>query len=154
MSSQINKQVQKLMKKGGELELPAELHDVSQALVQADIAWCVADCDRARNRSALFRAIVKAVDYPQFFGSSFEGLYDCLCDSVSDQKVGLALVLDNLHSADPTLQGDMAELGQVLSDVVAQASDNSKVFIFAIRHVGRHADDAPGVVHNWSDATD
>jgi RNAse (barnase) inhibitor barstar len=154
MSSQASRQIQKLLSKGGAFE-PAESAAVlQQAAADAEIAWCVADCGKARNRSAFFRAVVKAVDYPQFFGSRFDGLYDCLCDSVNDQKAGMVLLFDQLHSSDPALEGDMDELTQILDDVVSHASDQGKVFIYGINHSGKHPDDTPGVVRNWSDATD
>lgn len=149
MSKQADRQLRDLLKKGG--ELVAEQAQDFRALAQdAEIAWCEADCSKARNRSALFRAVVKAVDYPQFFGGNFEGLYDCLTESVQDQKAGLVLVFKDLHSADPDIERDLAQLQQVLEDVVDSANESSRVFVFSIEHGGKHPDDAPGVVHNWS----
>jgi hypothetical protein len=153
MSNTIGKQVQRLLKKGGSFDPSSELEAIQAASAQSELAWCVADCDRARNRSAVFRAVVKAVDYPQFFGSSFEGLFDCLCDSLSDQRKGLVLLIDKLHSADPVLKKDLAGLTQVLDDVVIQAVEQGRVFIYGISHAGKHPDAVPGVVHNWSDDT-
>ena len=66
----------------------------------------------------------------------------------------MVLLLEQLHSADPELEVDMAELTQVLEDVVSHASDQGKVFIYGIHHSGRHPDDTPGVVRNWSDASE
>lgn len=154
MSSQARRQVQKLLSKGGPYEPKNDDAEFQQSASEAELLWCVADCSKARNRSAFFRAVVKAVDYPQFFGSRFDGLYDCLRDSVDDQKVGMVLRLDQLHTLDPALEADMAELTQVLDDVVSHASDQGKVFIYGIHHSGRHLDDIPGVVRNWSDASE
>jgi len=154
MSSQARRQVQKLLSKGGAYEPSQDDAEFQRSALEAELLWCAADCSKARNRSAFFRAVVKAVDYPQFFGSRFDGLYDCLRDSVDDQKVGMVLLLDQLHSSDPALENDMAELIQVLDDVVSHASDQSKVFIYGIHHSGRHPEDTPGVVRNWSDASE
>jgi len=154
MSSQARRQVQKLLSKGGAYEPSQDDAEFQQSALEAELLWCAADCSKARNRSAFFRAVVKAVDYPQFFGSRFDGLYDCLRDSVDDQKVGMVLLLDQLHSSDPALENDMAELIQVFDDVVSHASDQSKVFIYGIHHSGRHPEDTPGVVRNWSDASE
>lgn len=149
MSKQADRQLRDLLKKGGELgaEQAAEFR---QAASEAELAWCEADCSKARNRSALFRAVVKAVDYPQFFGGSFEGLYDCLAESVQDQRAGLVLVFKGLHSADPGIEPDLSEFYQVLNDVVDSAADGARIFVYSIEHGGKHPDDAPGVVHNWS----
>ena len=95
--------------------------------------------------------LVKAVDYPQFFGSSFDSFFDCLCDSLLDQKEGLVLVFEKLHSADPAIVTDGVQFMQVLNDAVSFARENGRVFIFGIEHAGKHPDDKPGVVNNWSD---
>lgn len=150
MSKQADRQLRDLLKKGGELG-HQHAHEFVAMAQAAELVWCEADCSRARNRSALFRAVVKAVDYPQFFGGSFEGLYDCLTDTIEDQKVGIVLVFKDLHSADPDIERDLADLQQVLGDVVGTASDSGRVFIYCIEHGGKHPDDVPGVVHNWSE---
>lgn len=150
MSKQADRQLRDLLKKGGELDgsNATEFQAMAQDL---ELAWCEADCSKARNRSALFRAVVKAVDYPQFFGGSFEGLYDCLTDTIEDQKTGLVLVFKDLHSADPDIERDLAQMQQVLSEVVDNAADSGRVFVYCIEHGGKHPDDAPGVVHIWSE---
>ena len=150
MSKQADRQLRDLLKKGGELsvECAQGLRELGN---EAELAWCEADCSKARNRSALFRAVVKAVDYPQFFGGSFEGLYDCLTDTIQDQKSGLVLLFKDLHTADPAIEADLDELYQVLGDVVDNARDAGRVFVYCIEHAGKHPDDLPGVVHNWSE---
>lgn len=150
MSKQQDRQLRELLKKGG--AVPVEhLELVRAATESAELVWCEADCSKARNRSALFRAVVKAVDYPQFFGGSFEGLYDCLSDSISDQRIGLVLVFKDLHVADPDIERDLPELNQVLQDVVDSAAKSERVFIYCIEDGGKHPDDAPGVFHSWSE---
>ncbi|AWB33672.1 barstar family protein [Orrella marina] len=151
MVNSIDKQVQKLISQGGEFDGQSDLDAVKASLEGAEIACYRADCSKARNRSAVFRAVVKAVDYPEFFGSSFDGLYDCLNDTVADQRVGVGILLDDLHSADPDLEKDMSRLVDVLNEVADHARDQGKVFVFGIKHGGKHPEAVPGVVHNWSE---
>lgn len=154
MSQAVNKQVQRLLKSGGSFE-PSELGaSIEPVAVEAGALWSVADCRRARNRSAVFRAIVKAVDYPEFIPGKFEALYDCLCDTLLDQRIGLVLVLEAFHSADEGLIKDVDGILQVFNDAIDFAQENGKIFIYGIEHAGRHPDADPGVVHNWSDAHD
>ena len=152
MGKAVDPALRQLLKRGGDFDPLTGRDLVSEAAKEHGLAWCVADCDKARSRSAVFRAIVKAVDYPQFFGSDFDGLFDCLRDTLQDQKDGgLVLVLDRLHSADPAIVMDGHQFLQVLNDTVSYARENGMVFIYGIHHAGKHADDKPGVVHNWSD---
>lgn len=153
MVNSVDKQIQRLIKKGGEFDGQSDLVVLKAALEAADISCFRADCSRARNRSAVFRAVVKAVDYPEFFGSSFDGLYDCLNDTISDQKTGVALLFDDLHSADPDLEGDMPRLMEILKEASEYASEQGKVFVFGIKHGGKHPEAVPGVVHNWSETS-
>jgi RNAse (barnase) inhibitor barstar len=150
MSKQSDRQLRKTVQEGG-MFAADHASDVEQTARELDYAYCVAECSKARNRSALFRAVVKAVDYPQFFGGNFEGLYDCLSETVADQKTGLVLFFQDLHSADPGLEADMQQLQETLDDVVNYARDQGKVFLFSIEHGGKHPEDEPGVVHNWSE---
>jgi RNAse (barnase) inhibitor barstar len=150
MGKQADRQLRGLLKQGGEFT-PDLAQALEQAATEQEWAWLWADCSRARNRSALFRAVVKAVDYPQFFGGSFEGLYDCLCESILDQKSGLVLVFKDLHSADPDLERDMPQLMQTLEDVVQSVAKSDRVFAYCLEHGGKHDDDAPGTVRNWSE---
>lgn len=154
MSQAVNKQVQRLLKSGGSFEPSELLAAIEPVVVEAGLLWSVADCSRARNRSAVFRAIVKAVDYPEFIPGKFDALYDCLCDTLLDQRVGLVLVLNAFHSADEGLKKDVEGILQVFNDAIDFAQENGKIFIFGIEHAGRHPDADPGVVRNWSDAHD
>ena len=143
--------LRQLLQKGGEFD-PQSYTDVLRAEAAAhSMAWCVADCDRARSVSAVFRAIVKAVDYPQFFGSSFDGLYDCLCDTLLDQKVGVVLLMDKLHTGDPAIATEGVAFMQVMSDTLDFARENDRVFLYGIDHAGKHAEDTPGIVRSWSE---
>lgn len=138
--------LEKQLKKGGQLD-PAKvtfesLAEQSQAL---GMACHRVECDRARSRSAVLRAVVKAVDFPEFFGGNLDALFDCLCDTVLDQKVGLFLWFHNLHSGDPALEEDAKAIEVVCEDVVEFASNNGRVFGFAIQHAGKHPEPEPGI---------
>src|SRR5690606_12377742 len=91
--------LQKKLQKGGAIDLPASSRDEAvEAARQAGMTAFIVDCDRARSRSAVLRAVVKAVDFPEFFGGNLDALYDCLCDTVLDNKPGVFLWFHNLHS--------------------------------------------------------
>lgn len=153
MGKTLEPKLRQLIKRGGDFDPQSGQDAVAAAAKEAGLAWFAADCDKARSRSAVFRAIVKAVDYPQFFGANFDGLYDCLCDTLLDQKEGgFVLVLNNLHSADPAIVSDGEQFLQILNDAVEFARENGRVFIFGIHHAGKHPEAMPGVVNAWSDA--
>lgn len=142
-------QVQSLqgkLQKGGLVDVSSsEQDEVIKAAEEEGFAAFVVDCDRARSRSAVLRAVVKAVDFPEFFGGNLDALYDCLCDTVLDQKVGLFLWFDNLHSGDPALEEDAVAIENVCNDVVEYAGNNGRSFAFHIVHAGKHPDPEPGV---------
>lgn len=138
--------LQNKLKKGGLLD--ASLVNKEDALQHANALGLMAfvvDCDRARSRSAVLRAVVKAIDFPEFFGSSLDALYDCLCDTVLDQKVGLFLWFHNLHSGDPALADDTKAIIGVCTDVAEFAKNNGRRFAFSVQHAGKHPDPEPGV---------
>ncbi|WP_322996354.1 barstar family protein [Castellaniella sp.] len=119
--------------------------DALAAATEAGLTAFVVDCDRARSRSAVLRAVVKAIDYPEFFGSNLDALYDCLCDTVNDQKTGLFLWFRHLHSGDPALADDAQAIRSVCDDVVEYGQNNERVFSYAIQHAGAHPAPEPGV---------
>src|SRR3546814_590795 len=100
---------------------------------------------RARSRSAVLRAVVKAVDFPEYFGGNLDALYDCLCDTVLDHKQGLFLWFHNLHSGDPALTEDSKAILQVCDDAVEFAANNERCLAYAVVHAGKHPDPEPGV---------
>lgn len=119
--------------------------DAVALATEAGLTVFVVDCDRARSRSAVLRAVVKAIDYPEFFGGNLDALYDCLCDTVSDQKAGLFLWFRHLHSGDPALAEDSQAIRSICDDVVEYGQNNERVFAYAIQHAGAHPDPEPGV---------
>ena len=138
--------LQEKLQKGGLVDVSStERDEVIDAAAQAGLTAFVVDCDRARSRSAVLRAVVKAVDFPEFFGGNLDALYDCLCDTVLDQKSGLFLWFHNLHSGDPSLEEDSVAIENVCRDVVEFAANNNRVFSYHIVHAGRHPDPEPGV---------
>ncbi|HLR28985.1 MAG TPA: barstar family protein [Paenalcaligenes sp.] len=119
--------------------------ELFQEAEQLGITVMVADCDRARSRSAVLRAIAKAVDYPQFFGNDMDALYDCLSETVVDQQKGLYLWLDRLHTADDVIGAATEDIVQVLDDVADYATNKGRKFIYTIIHGGKHEAPEPGV---------
>lgn len=119
--------------------------DALHAAREAGYTACVVDCDRARSRSAVLRAVAKAVDYPEFFGGNLDALYDCLCDTMLDQKSGLFLWFRHLHSGDPALAQDTVAIEAVCADAIEFANNNDRMFAYAIQHAGKHPDPEPGV---------
>lgn len=138
--------LQEKLQKGGLVDVSSsEQDEVIKAAEAEGLAAFVVDCDRARSRSAVLRAVVKAVDFPEFFGGNLDALYDCLCDTVQDQKSGLFMWFDNLHSGDPALEADAIAIENVCKDVVEFSANNSRVFAYHIVHAGKHPDPEPGV---------
>lgn len=138
--------LQKFLQTGGQLDTAKLQRDaVLAAAQQAGLGCFVVECDRARSRSAVLRAVVKAVDFPEFFGGDLDAFYDCLCDTVLDQKTGLALWFNRLHSGDPALQEDAEHIQDVCANVAEFARNNDRVFVYAVDHAGRHPEPEPGV---------
>lgn len=151
MGKTVDPKLRQLLQNGGDIDPTKGLEVLEAAARERGLAWCVADCDRARSWSAVFRAVVKAVDYPQFFSADFESLFDCLSDTLLDQKEGVVLIFDKLHSADPAIVEQGKAFLQTLNDTVTFAHENGRVFIFGIQHAGKHEEATPGKVNNWSD---
>lgn len=138
--------LQRQLTSGGEIDHEdLQMEAVDEAARELGLTFMVADCDRARSRSAVLRAIVKAVDFPEYFGGNLDALYDCLCDTVQDQKSGVVLWLAKLHSGDPSLADDAARVASVCADVVTYAQENGRTFCYIIEHAGKHPDPEPGV---------
>lgn len=138
--------VQKKLQKGGLLDASSVTkEDVIEAATSLGMAVFIIDCDRARSRSAVLRAIVKAVDFPEFFGGNLDSLYDCLCDTVLDQKNGLFLWFHNLHSGDPALAADAKAIISVCADATEFAKNNDRYFSYAVVHAGKHPEPEPGI---------
>ncbi len=150
MGKTVDPKLRQLLQKGGDIDPQKDLDALEAVAKERGLAWCVADCEKARSWSAVFRAVVKAVDYPQFFGGDFDALYDCLSDTLLDQKEGVVLVFDKLHSADPAIVNEGKEFLEILNNAVQFAQENGRVFIFGIHHAGKHPEAVPGVVNSWS----
>lgn len=138
--------LQELLQRGGQIEATEAQQATLFAIAEAtEITVGVVECDRARNCSAVLRAIVKAIDYPDFFGSDLDALYDCLSDTVLDQKTGLYLWFNKLHTGDPALEAHAQAIISVCNDVVDFASNKDRVFAYTVIHAGKHPDPEPGV---------
>ncbi len=138
--------LQALLQSGGLIEATESQQEGIFALAQAaEITAVTVECDRARSRSAVLRAIVKAVDFPEFFGNDLDALYDCLCDTVLDQKTGLYVWFNKLHTGDPELAENAQAILSVCNDVADFASSKGRYFGYTVIHAGKHPDPDPGV---------
>ena len=147
--------LQRQLRRGGALPHDEGLDKkaVVDAAHELGLALFVANCDPARSRSAVLRAIVKAVDFPEYFGGNLDALYDCLCDTVLDHKVGVVLWLYRLHSGDPALEEDAARIEAVCADAAEFAHENGRIFAYVVEHAGRHPDPEPGVAASLTATT-
>ncbi|MGO3743155.1 barstar family protein [Kerstersia sp.] len=151
MSSTPSNGLAQALQRGGAIDLgQADAAGLEAAASAQGLGFFIADCDRARSRSAVLRAIAKAVDFPVFFGNDMDSLYDCLTDTVQEQRQGVLLYLRRLHSGDPALEGDAREIQTVCENVAEAVADTGKVFAFVIEHAGRHPDPEPGLAQSWS----
>lgn len=134
------------IQQGGVFEAPSgqrvQLNELAQ---ESGLTVMTAECDRARSRSAVLRAVAKAVDYPEFFGNDLEALYDCLTETVLDQPTGLYLWFNRLHTADEVIAQATADILEVCVDVVDYCARKRRVFIYSIDHAGKHSAPEPGV---------
>lgn len=136
----------KILSSGGEIKAESQKQKEVAALAEElGLTFFSADCDKARNRSAILRALAKAVDYPVFFGNNMDALLDCLGETLLDQKKGMVLWIKNLHSGDPTLAEDARDIQGILNDTLEFAADKDRIFVYSIEHVGKHSDPEPGV---------
>jgi RNAse (barnase) inhibitor barstar len=136
--------LQMKLQKGGLIDSAVSQTEALAAAQQAGMSAFIVDCDRARSRSAVLRAVVKAVDFPEYFGGNLDALYDCLCDTVLDNRNGLFLWFHRLHSGDPALEEDAKAIIEVCRDVAEFASNNERLFSFMVEHAGKHPDPEPG----------
>lgn len=120
----------------------SELHRAAKTL---NVALFDVDCARAKSKSAVLRAIAKAVDFPEHFGGNLDALYDCLTDTLLEQKVGMVLALRNLHEDDPGLAEHAPAIAQVCEDAVEFARENGKVFTFILEKADGAAE--PAALH-------
>lgn len=151
MSSTPSNGLAQALQRGGAIE-PGQMDIASleAAATAQGLSVFIADCDRARSRSAVLRAIAKAVDFPVFFGKDMDSLYDCLADTVQEQRQGVLLYLRRLHSGDPALEDDAREIQTVCENLAEAVADSGRVFAYVIEHAGRHPDPEPGQAQAWS----
>lgn len=90
------------------------------------------DCARAKSKSAVLRAIAKALDFPEHFGGNLDALYDSLTDVLMEQKRGMVVVLRDLHVDDPTLAEHVPAIGDVFRDAIEYARENGRALSFIL----------------------
>lgn len=151
MSSTPSNGLAQALQRGGAIDPDlADAAGLEAAAAEHGLTFFTADCDRARSRSAVLRAIAKAVDFPVFFGNDMESLYDCLADTVQDQRQGVLLYLQKLHSGDPALENDAGHIRTICENLADALTGTGKVFAFVIEHAGRHPDPEPATSQTWS----
>ncbi len=135
------KALQTQIQQSGLVDVPAASRDDAlEAARSGGLADFIVDCDRARSQSAVLRAIVKAVDFPDFFGNNLDALYDCLTDTVMEHADGVYLWFYRLHTGDPYLGQYTPAILAVCDDAVEFARNNDRVFSYTIEHAGKHPD--------------
>jgi len=90
------------------------------------------DCARAKSKSAVLRAIAKALDFPEHFGGNLDALYDSLTDVLLEQKRGMVVVLRDLHVNDPALAEHVPAIGDVFRDAIEYARENGRALSFVL----------------------
>lgn len=104
---------------------------LSQAAEALGLTVFNVDCDRAKSKSAVLRAIAGAVDFPEYFGGNLDALLDCLTTTVLDQQAGALVMLCNLHENEPALAEHVDDIMDTFADAAEYARDNAKVLAVA-----------------------
>ncbi|WP_028356888.1 barstar family protein [Brackiella oedipodis] len=139
-------QLEQVLIKGGALVAsPTLCKQLPKLAEQHKLALFIAQCDKARSPSAVLRAVAKAVDYPVFFGSDLEDLFDCLNDTLIDYKHGFILYLADLHWQDDALLEFIPKVQEVFSAMQEAAHSKQKVFVYGIENAGKHPAPEPGI---------
>lgn len=127
--------LQQTIAAGGRVDgAPAGLSAAAQAL---GYAIFLVDCDRAKSKSAVLRAIAAAVDFPEYFGGNLDALLDCLTSTVLDQPgAGVLMVLHNLHSDEPGVADHLGDILETFSDAAEYVRDNGRVLAYACLQTG------------------
>mgnify|MGYP002403290205 CR=1 FL=1 len=113
-----------------------EVDSTELAAAAAELGYAVfeVECDRAKSKSAVLRAIAGAVDFPEYFGSNLDALLDCLTSTVLDQQqAGALVVLNNLHHQDPGLAEHVDDIMDTFADAAEYVRDNGRVLAFTRR---------------------
>jgi|SRR5690625_2246485 len=134
------------VKRGGFFQAePGQTQELKKTAHSLGLTTMVAECDRARSRSAVLRAVAKAVDYPEFFGNDLEALYDCLRETTLNEKIGLYLWFNKLHTGDEIIAQATDEIIEICNDVADYVQRKERCFIFSIVHAGKHSAPEPGI---------
>ncbi len=120
------------LQRGGPIVVqPGEAKAVRQAAQALGYAVFEADCERAKSKSAVLRAIANAVDYPEYFGSDLDALLDCLTTTVADQPGGALLLLCRLNLDEPGLAPHVPDILDTCFDAAEDARDHGRVLAYA-----------------------
>lgn len=135
--------VQRHLQEGG--QVPEQYTDAGMLAEAARVLGLTVfsvECDRAKSKSAVLRAIAGAVDFPEYFGSNLDALLDCLTTTVLDQQAGALIVLCNLHDHEPALNEHVGDILDTFSDAAEYARENGRTLAFTrLTQPVRAADD-------------
>lgn len=123
--------VQRHLQEGG--QIPEQYTDagvLADAAKALGLTVFTVECDRAKSKSAVLRAIAGAVDFPEYFGGNLDALLDCLTTTVLDQQAGALIVLCNLHDQEPALSEHVVDILDTFSEAAEYARENGRSFAF------------------------
>lgn len=131
MEADANLTWQESLRRGGPITVqPSEVESLLAAAKAAGYAVFEADCERAKSKSAVLRAIANAVDYPEYFGSDLDALLDCLTSTVLDQSRGALVVLRRLNHHDAGLAPHVPDILDTFFDASEEVRDNDRVLAY------------------------
>lgn len=124
--------LQQQMQLGGQVpQTYSDTAELASAAGKLGLTVFTVDCDRAKSKSAVLRAIAGAVDFPEYFGGNLDALLDCLTTTVLDQKEGALVLLNRLHDQEPGLVEHVEDIMDTFADAAEYARENGRVLAFA-----------------------
>src|SRR2546426_9957661 len=120
-----------------------------RAYLEEDMAWLVAhgyrihrwDTSKWHSEAEMHSAIAAELAFPDYYGNTLDGLYDCLCDLDIPPDAGLALVLDRFDSFARQNHG----VAQAILDAAQEASRH--YLLFGYRFLELVQADDPQIQH-------
>lgn len=121
---------------GGALTLAPQEWVHLRPLAQAQgYAYYEVNCERAKSRSGVLKAIGRALGFPDQVALQMSDLSDCLTDTLMMHPVGMVVLVRGLHCQDEPLLCDSAELLQAFHDAAGYAADHQRVLTYGVETV-------------------
>lgn len=121
---------------GGALTLaPQEWIHLSPLAQTHGYAYYEVNCERAKSRSGVLKAIGRALGFPDQVALQMSDLSDCLTDTLMMHPVGMVVLLRGLHCQDEPMLRDPVELLQAFHDAADYASDHQRVLTYGVEAV-------------------